>query len=425
MSTYHIWTSGCQMNAADSRHLSEELERRGFKPAPSLELASIVIVNSCVVRQSAENRALSKLASLKSLKETNPDRKIALTGCLVANETTELEKRFPYVDYFFGPQDFEGFLRQTVPPPVTKIATPSSSNGEQQVIAQVNVIQGCNHQCTFCIVPYRRGKEKSRPMADIQKEAEQLVDKGVRELVLLGQNVDKYGYDLPDKPDLADLLQELSRIPGLHRLRFLTSHPLFMREKIIRAVSQLEKACEHINIPVQAGDDGVLHRMKRGYTSIQYRQLVTKIREEIPHVALSTDIIVGFPGEGEEQFEKTRRLVEELRFDKVHIAAFSPRAGTPAAQMVDDVPMAEKRRRQRLIEELQKKTVSEINAKLVGKAAEVLVDRKRDGQWGGRTRTNKLVFFPHSEYIKGRLVWVHIEESSPWYLRGRLVKTNP
>jgi tRNA-2-methylthio-N6-dimethylallyladenosine synthase len=279
--------------------------------------------------------------------------------------------------------------------------------------------------CTFCIIPYRRGRQVSRPVDDVVHEVELLVNRGVREVTVLGQTVDAYGYDLPEKPDLSLLLTRLNDIEDLDRIRFLTSHPSYMDDRIIQAVADLPKVCEHINLPVQAGDDVVLQRMRRPYTRDHYRELVGRIRDTVPGVSMSTDIIVGFPGETEEQFEQTMDLVSELRFDKVHCAAYSTRPGTTAHRtMEDDVPKEVKDRRMKELDSLQESILRETNSALVGQTLEVLVEGRKRGKWQGRTRTDKLVFLNEDEDIgnsicPGRLVNVEISQASPWALQGQ------
>jgi len=285
----------------------------------------------------------------------------------------------------------------------------------------VPIIQGCNNFCSYCIVPYRRGREKSRPIAEIAGEVKKLVHRGVKEVTLLGQNVDSYGHDLPDKPDLADLLKELNTIGGLARIRFLTNHPKDMSIKLIEAVANLDKVCELICLPVQSGNNDILKAMRRGYTIEYYRQLIMLVRSKIAGVALSTDVIVGFPSEGEQQFQQTVSLLSELRFDTIHVAAYSPRPGTIASrELEDNIPLAEKRRRLNKIEQLQESIATEINAQLSGKAVEVLVEGRKKGKWQGRTRTGKLVFFSTSDDCLGQLVKIRIEKASPWSLQGRV-----
>jgi tRNA-2-methylthio-N6-dimethylallyladenosine synthase len=285
----------------------------------------------------------------------------------------------------------------------------------------VPIIQGCNNFCSFCIVPYRRGREKSRPLAEIVKEVKELVKRGAKEVTLLGQNVDSYGHDLPDKPDLANLLYELNAIEGLLRIRFLTNHPKDMSPRLIEAVASLDKVCEQLNLPVQSGSNEILDAMRRGYTAEQYRQLIAEIRSKMPGVALSTDVLVGFPSESERQFQQTFDLLSELKFDTVHVAAYSPRPGTISARkMEDNIPPAEKRRRLNEVERLQEEIASEINRRLQNKVVEVLVEGERKGRWQGRTRSGKLVFFDGSNNYLGKLIKIRIEKTSPWSLQGRV-----
>ena len=287
--------------------------------------------------------------------------------------------------------------------------------------AYIPIIQGCNNFCSYCIVPYRRGRERSRPVEEIVSEVRKLVCRGVKEVTLLGQNVDSYGHDLPGTPDLADLLDRLNAVDGLARIRFLTSHPKDMSSRLIERVAYLDKVCEEISLPVQSGSNDILKVMRRGYTAERYLELVGEIRGKIPGVALSTDVIVGFPSETEAQFQETYDLLSTMRFDKVHVAAYSPRPGTVAAQkFADNVPLAEKKERLRKVEKLQKQISAENNAQLLGKTVEILVEGSKNGKWQGRTRGGKLVFFEEAGNYLGRLAKVRIEKTSPWALQGSL-----
>ncbi|MBM4444978.1 MAG: tRNA (N6-isopentenyl adenosine(37)-C2)-methylthiotransferase MiaB [Chloroflexi bacterium] len=421
MSGYYIWTIGCQMNKADSEHMACTLERAGYSPAPQAEQADIVVLNSCVVRGSAETRVVNRLNSLKGLKKKCPAVTIALTGCMVDSRVDDLRRRFPWVDIFFQPQQWQGLEDW--------ISERESSDSAQRggaatppggtVAAFVPVIHGCDNFCAYCVVPYRRGRARSRPLTEICSEVEALVERGVKEVTLLGQIVDLYGNDLPSGPDLAGLLAELNRMAGLERIRFLTNHPNHMSPRLIGAVADLDKVCEHISLPVQAGDDAILSLMRRGYTADQYRRLVTDIRRRVPGICLSTDVIVGFPGETEEQFARTANLLSELRFDKVHIAAYSPRPDTIASRkMEDDVSREQKESRRGRLEAMQLRIAGEINAGLVYGKVEVLVEGLKGGRWWGRTRGDKLVFFPGNPDLVGRLVPVRVDKSSPVALQG-------
>lgn len=420
MAHYYLWTIGCQMNRADSQQLAAYLEGQGYQPVPRMEAADLVLVNSCVVRQSAEDRVAHRLNSLKALKQAHPQLAIGVTGCLVDSNRDSLQRRFPHVDFFFGPQawaDLEAWLASRgVAAELDKLVFPAPAP-----TAFVPVIQGCDSFCTYCIVPFRRGRERSRSMVEIACEVRELVRRGVKAVTLLGQKVDAYGHDLPEKSDLADLLAELNKIDGLARLRFLTSHPRHMTPRLIEAVARLDKVCEHISLPVQSGDDDILRTMRRGYTVGEYRKLVQRIRTAIPGVAVSTDVIVGFPGETDEQFRRTLELVKELRFDTVHVAAYSPRPGTWARRhLKDSLPASVKRERQGLVEAAQAEIALDINRCLRGEKVGVLVEGKEKGKGKGRTRTDKLVFFADTADHSGKLVQVKIDKAGPWWLEGEL-----
>ena len=416
MPQYYIWTIGCQMNKAESERLGSYLEQRGYQATAAAEDADIIVLNSCVVRQHAESRVINKLDALKPLKKARPDLTLAVTGCLVNSEVEQLKKTLPYVDYFFKAGEYPPWLEKEGNLHTITPLHPSTSTF-------VPIMQGCNNFCAYCIVPYRRGQERSRPIAEIACEVEQLVNRGVKEVTLLGQNVDSYGHDLPHQPDLADLLGKLNAIEGLARIRFLTNHPKDMSARLIEAVAHLDKVCEMICLPVQSGSDEILKAMRRGYTAEHYRRLVSQIRSAIPESALSTDVIVGFPSETDEQFRQTFDLLAEARFDTVHVAAYSPRTGTIASkEFEDNVPLDEKRERLHKIEQLQEGIATEINQKLLGKTVEVLVEGRKKGKWQGRTRTGKLVFFSDSNDCLRQLVNIRIEKTSPWSLQGELVK---
>ena len=434
---YHIWTEGCQMNVADSQRVASALERLGYQASPEAGEADVIVLNTCVVRQSAQDKAYGRLTSLRPLKEQRPDLVINLMGCLVGvRGDARLRHAFPYVDVFSPPSD-PGPLVEHLARRDGRALTLTETerrhkwmDGDWQlpaealgsaVAAYVPVVYGCSHGCTFCVIPFRRGPERSRPVGEIVGEVRTLVRQGVREVTLLGQIVDRYGQDVSDGPGLADLLRVLHEVDGLERIRFLTSHPNWMNDGLLEAVASLPKVCEHIEVPVQAGDDEVLARMKRGYTADDYRRLVARIRDRLPGASIATDIIVGFPGETQEQFERTRDLLAELRLDVAHLARYSPRPSTVAARrMADDVPEDEKLRRFRALEELQSVIAAEINAHFQGRDVEVLVEEKHRGRWKGRTRTNKLVFFETTDEapLTGRLVRVRITWAGPWSLLG-------
>jgi len=418
MNQFYIWTIGCQMNKSDSARLASFLEKYGYQQVEQAEKADIIVLNSCAVRQSAEDKVVNKLTNLTALKKKRPDIALALTGCMVNSNLEGLKERYPHVDFFLKPQKFDDLLAYA------KEQTPQDKPEDTPVQSQsptayVPIIHGCNNFCSFCIVPYRRGREKSRPMTEIIAEIECLSDRGVKEVTLLGQNVDSYGNDLSDRPDLSDLLQELNRISNLARIRFLTSHPKDMSQKLIDTIATLDKVCEHISLPAQSGDNEILRAMRRGYTIEQYCELISRIRYAIPDVALSNDIIVGFPNESSDQFQRTFDFLEEHKFDTVHVAVYSPRPGTIASRkMEDNVPATEKQNRMQKIEELQERISIEKNSRLVGQTVEVLVEGRKGNKWQSRIRSDKLAFFSHDKNRLGELVQVKIDHAGPWSLQG-------
>ena len=412
------------MNTADSERLASALEQLGLNPADRAKDADVIVLNSCVVRQSAEDKVVGNLWAMAPLKKQDPDRVVALMGCMVGAKTDELARRFPNVDVFMRPQQYEPLL-EIVGERLGldwEGCVGNLAPNHPDVTCHVPIIHGCDLMCTFCIIPYRRGRQVSRPLEEIAEEVELLAVRGVKEVTVLGQTVDAYGHDLPGDTDLADLLTRLDQVSGLDRIRFLTSHPAFMSQRIVQAVADLPKVCEHINLPVQAGDDEVLSRMRRTYTRAEYVEMVGRIRDTVPGVSVSTDIIVGFPGETEEQFQRTLDLLTDLRLDKVHCAPYSTRPGTTAHRnMEDDVPQQEKSGRRERVDRLQERILTEINAELVGTTKEVLVEGRQKGKWQGRARSNKLVFFEDDGYHLSELVDVRIDRSSPWSLQGTLV----
>ncbi len=417
MPQYYIWTIGCQMNRAESERLGSLFQKLGYKQTTVAGEADLIVLNSCVVRQSAEERITNKISALGPLKKVRPEVTLAVTGCFVDSDLPVLEKRYPHVDYFFKPGESPQWLGQEEKTAILP--------EQPQVSTFVPIIQGCNNFCSYCVVPYRRGREKSRPVDEVVKEVGELVKGGVKEVILLGQNVDSYGHDLPGKPDLASLLYKLNNIGDLARIRFLTNHPKDMGDRLIEAIAQLDKVCEQINLPVQSGDDNILKVMRRDYAAGQYCRLIKRIREGVPQIALSTDVIVGFPSESEEQFRATANLLRELRFDSVHIAAYSPRPGTIAAREYEDnIPAATKKARFNAIEKLQEEIATGINAQLSGRILEVLVEGRKKGKWHGRSRNGKLVFCASRDNLLGQLVNVRIIKTSPWSLQGEIITDN-
>ncbi len=426
------------MNVADSERVSSALEHLGYEYVPVAEDADVIVLNTCVVRQSAEDKAYGRLTSLLPVKRSRPDVVINLMGCLVGiNENHPLRTRFPYVDVFSPPSDplpLVEFLIQRDARSAEEAETARrfalmdgdlvlpQTDGVAQVSGWIPVVYGCSHACAYCIIPYRRGVEASRPPEEILREARSLAAQGIKEITLLGQIVDRYGKDEPSYPSLAGLLRELSQVEGIERLRFLTSHPNWMTDELLDCVADLPKVMPHIEIPNQAGDDAILEAMKRGYTTAEYRRLVQKIRDRIPGVSIATDIIVGFPGETEAQFQNTYYLLAELKMDVVHLARYSPRIGTLSARTLpDDVPAAEKWRRFRALEKLQEAVVREIHAAYLNTNVEVLFEDKVKQRWRGRTPTNKLVFVESDADLRGKILPVKIVRTGPWSMLAELI----
>ena len=461
---YHLWTIGCQMNVADSERIARALHEHGHAPVATAADADLVLLTSCTVRQGAENRLWGELRQLGQLKKARPELVVAVTGCVTDGNVDGFLKRAPIVDLYVNPRRPEDLLnhlaeRGLIDAPDYGALNPEKFGSGEEIATEtvshavsryVPVIYGCNYRCTYCIVPYTRGDQVSRTMAEIIEESKWLLAEGARELVLLGQTVDAYGEDLSPPSRLSDLLYALHDLPGLERIRFLTSHPNHMTDDLIEAVAVLPKVCEHINLPVQAGHDATLKRMARRYTVAQYRALVDRIRARIPNVGLSTDVIVGFSGETEEHFQGTLDLLRECAFDVVHVAAYSPRRATPSERLWDDdVPHAEKKRRLHAVEDQQREILKAHRGGQVGTTVQVLVEGPASrkgrggsnttlgepgtavaddddagnapgvpGRWGGRTATNTLVFFDSVEDPTGRLIDVEVTKASPWFLEG-------
>jgi tRNA-2-methylthio-N6-dimethylallyladenosine synthase len=425
---YYVWTVGCQMNISDSDRLESALQGVGYAPADRPDEASFIVLNSCSVRWSAEERILGKLGELQNLKRNKPDTKIVLWGCMVGpNNKSVFEARLPMVDHFVSPSAVDEVV-SLAPHSLFQLDEPALPLADMEnppVSVHVPIQYGCNMSCAFCVIPQRRGRERSRPLEEIVTEVRRIVARGAKEITLLGQIVDSWGHDLPGRPDLADLLRAVHETPGLQRLRFLTSHPAWMTDKLISTVASLPLCQHEINLPVQAGHDHILKIMRRGYTVERYKNLAQRIRDAMPDVALTTDIIVGHPGETDEHFQGTIDLVKAVRFDKIHIAMYSARPNTRAATMEADpalaVPEQVKNERRIALEAVQEEIVTEINAKLLGKEVEILVEGEHRGKWRGRTPGNKLVFFSDSENWIGRIAKLEITQTGPWSLQGKLV----
>jgi tRNA-2-methylthio-N6-dimethylallyladenosine synthase len=498
---FHVWTLGCQMNRSDSEEMAGALLAAGCSEASGLDAADLIVINTCAIREAAEQKVIGRMGALARLKEANPRLRVVLTGCSVrADNTAGLKRRYPAVDVFLRPDEEPELAERLglVAPTSPGLAAPAAGfarvhrgtaatadrltvtraaavDGERvargsATHAWLPIIYGCDKTCTYCIVPFSRGPERSRPYDDILAEARSLADAGYQDVTLLGQNVNSYGHDLPPedrfahvrssrelgrdlaldgRPDIAALLRAIDGLrgpdgaPAIPRLRFITSHPWDLGDRLIAAMAESPSVCEHLHLPVQSGDDAVLRRMGRQYTADAYLRLVERLRAAIPGIALTTDVIVGFCGETPEQHETTLGLLREVRFDAVFAAAFSPRPGTPAARLPDDVPPGEKRRRLNELLALQEAISLERNTAWIGRTTEVLFDELRpprghhdhdtDGreaaataasargpQLTGRNRENKLVHVTGSPDLLGRRVPVTVERAGPYALVGRI-----
>jgi len=476
---FHVWTLGCQMNASDSEEMAGALLTAGCREARGLEDADLLVINSCSIREAAEQKVIGRMGVLAKLKAANPRLRVVLTGCSVrADNEAGLQRRYPAVDLFLRPDEEPllthrlGLSSPTSPgqlasadPSATRAAAVAAGGIRRSTAARawLPIIYGCDKTCTYCIVPFSRGPERSRPYDDIVDEAAALAAAGYREITLLGQNVNSWGHDLPPearfaditeqrrlgrrqaregRPDIAALLRAIDAIrdtrgaPVVPRLRFVTSHPWDLGERLIAAMADCPSVCEHLHLPVQSGADEVLRRMGRGYSVAAYRDLVARLRAAVPGISLSTDVIVGFCGETVAQYEATLELLREVRYDQVFAAAYSPRPGTPAMRLADDVPALEKRRRLNRLLALQEDIGRQRNDAWLGRRTEVLVEEARpprahdhdeppDSTRGprlvGRNREHKLIHLDGPEELVGRLVTVEIERAGPYALAGRLV----
>ena len=435
--TYYIQTFGCQMNEHDSEKLAGMLEEKGYAPSQDRENADIIVVNTCSVRENADNRFFGQLGVIKKIKERHPDHIIAVCGCMMQQEhiTDAIRQKYSWVDLIFGTmnlQEFPALLDERLQ---TGKKLMSIYENQKRVIeglpvhrkyrykSFVDIMNGCNNFCTYCIVPYTRGRERSRDPESILQEIRSLAADGVREITLLGQNVNSYGIGADFDCDFAGLLYRIDEIEGIERIRFMTSHPKDLSDRLIQAFRDCRKLCRHIHLPVQSGSTRILSRMNRRYTKEEYLRLVEKIRSAAPGIAVTTDIIVGFPGETEADFEETLDLVKKVRFDSAFTFLYSIRTGTPAAGYEDQVPETVKHERfERLVETLNEIT-AEKNAAYRGRVERVLVEgvsKSDENTCSGRTDTFKLVNFSCSEDLVGELVDVRITEAKTFSLFGEL-----
>ncbi|AZB73645.1 tRNA (N6-isopentenyl adenosine(37)-C2)-methylthiotransferase MiaB [Synechococcus elongatus] len=439
---YHITTFGCQMNKADSERMAGILEDLGYVWSEEANDADLVLYNTCTIRDNAEQKVYSYLGRQAERKRQQPDLTLIVAGCVAQQEGESLLRRVPELDLVMGPQHANRLAdlltqveagSQVVATEEVEIAEDiTQPRRDSTITAWVNVIYGCNERCTYCVVPNVRGREQSREPAAIRAEIEQLAAQGYREITLLGQNIDAYGRDLPGStPEgrhlhtLTDLLYYVHDVPGIERIRFATSHPRYFTERLIRACAELPKVCEYFHIPFQSGDNDVLKAMARGYTVERYLRIVEQIREIIPDAAISADAIVAFPGETEEQFENTLKLVEQVGFDLVNTAAYSPRPGTPAANAPDQLSEEVKQDRLQRLNHLVAQMAADRSQRYLGRTEEVLIEAtnpRNPQQVMGRTRTNRLVFCDGTiAQLEGQLVPVRITETRAFSLTGQIL----
>jgi tRNA-2-methylthio-N6-dimethylallyladenosine synthase len=443
---YHITTFGCQMNKADSERMGGILDDMGLTWTDDPFQADVVLYNTCTIRDNAEQKVYSYLGRQAKRKHENPDLTLIVAGCVAQQEGAALLRRVPELDLVMGPQHanrLQDLLEQVVAgnqvvatDPVEIMEDITKPRRDSQVTAWVNVIYGCNERCTYCVVPGVRGVEQSRTPAAIRAEMETLGQQGYKEVTLLGQNIDAYGRDLPGttpegrhQHTFTDLLYAVHDVAGIERIRFATSHPRYFTERLIRACAELPKVCEHFHIPFQSGDNEVLKAMARGYTHEKYRRIIDTIRDYMPDAAISADAIVGFPGETEAQFQRTLDLVNDLAFDQLNTAAYSPRPGTPAAEWENQLPDEVKADRLQRLNRLVATKATERSQRYLGRRQEVLVEGtnpKDPTQVMGRTRGNRLTFFAGNlEELRGKFVQVTITEVRPFSLTGEVLKVTP
>jgi len=436
---YYIQTYGCQMNVRDSEIMSGLLEAMGYCAADKPEDASVILFNTCSVRHSAENKVYGKLGEISVLKRRNPDLIIAFGGCMAQLPEVQARLKRIGVDVVFGTHNIHELpylieQAQQTKTPVFQVWDKEGPVEENLpsvrragISAFVNIMYGCNNFCSYCIVPYTRGRERSRSPADIIKEVRQLAAQGYREVTLLGQNVNSYGKGLDETVDFADLLAMAAEVEGIDRVRFTTSHPKDMSEKLIDTIASNPVICEHVHVPLQAGSNRILQRMNRGYTREHYLELTNRMRERIPGVAITSDLIVGFPGEEEDDFADTLDMVEKVRFDAAFTFMYSPRRGTRAAEFTDQIPLEVKKARLSQLNLIQYRIAREINQALEGKIEEVLVEgpSKTDKtKLTSRTRTNRVVIITGSEDLVGKIIPVRITKGNSFSLFGEVLPTD-
>ena len=432
---YKILVYGCQMNIADAERMEGQLQAAGYTRTEETANADIILINTCCVRETAEDKVYGKIGEVKKIKEKNPKLIFGIAGCMAQKEGDNLMRRAPHIDFVLGTGKVQELTRiiaeiRAEHSPVVDVALSDSEIAEDLPVARggrfsawVPIMYGCNNYCTYCIVPYVRGRERSRAPEEVVAEVRRAVAEGYHEVTLLGQNVNSYGKDHKEA-DFADLLRMVDEVEGIRRVRFMTSHPKDISDKLIDTIKSGAHICEHIHLPVQYGSSRLLKAMNRGYTVEKYRERALRVREALPEASLTTDLIVGFPGETEEDFAQMLAFLREMRYDSAYTFLYSKRSGTPAAtmanQVADDVKHA---RLNRLMEE-QNAISRAINERLMGAELEIMVEgtSKNDPRvWSGRTRTNKIVLFPHGAEREGDFVRVKINQPQTWLLKGEVV----
>lgn len=433
---YFTITYGCQMNESDSEKINGQLEELGYLPAEQMEEADIVILNTCSIRQNAEEKVYGKIGEVKQLKDKNPHVLLGIAGCMAQENRRKLVQRMPIIDFVIGPYNIHNLheivtdkeavgshvvLTQMKPQRVRDYSLLKASR-KSKIFAWVPIMQGCNKFCTYCIVPYVRGRETSRTIEDIKAEVISLAQDSYKEITLLGQNVNSYGLDFKNNTDFSDLIRALDTVEGIKRIRYMTSHPRDMTKEMVDVMAASSKVVRHMHLPVQHGSNEMLKRMNRGYTVEHFYEMVDYIRERMPDVGFTTDLITGFPGETEEMHQATIALLKKVRFDSAYTFIYSPRRGTPAASMTNQISDEIKHRRLNEIMEVQNQISLEINKELEGQDIEILVEgptKQDENHWFGRTSTNKMIVFPKVEGIKiGDIVLAHVNIAQTWILKG-------
>ncbi len=441
MKTLYIKTFGCQMNEYDSARMADLLAREGISLVDAPEQADILLLNTCSIREKAQEKVFSLLGQWRMLKQARPGRVIGVGGCVASQEGEALRRRAPWVDVVFGPQTLhrlpEMLREATRRGPVVDVSFPEIEKFDrlpepraEGPTAYVSVMEGCSKYCTFCVVPYTRGEEVSRPFDDVIAEVVALAEQGVREIVLLGQNVNAYRGPMHDggTADLALLIHYVAAVDGIDRIRYTTSHPIEMTDSLIRAHAEVPELVGHLHLPVQSGSDRILALMKRKHTVLEYRDIVRRLREARPDISLSSDFIVGFPGETEEDFEQTLDLIREVGFDQSFSFVYSARPGTPAAELPDDVPLEVKKARLHRLQQMINDQAARISAAMLGTVQRILVEgpsRRDPDRLAGRTENNRIVNFTGPASLVGRFADVRITEALPHSLRGELVEAEP